>query len=100
MDPTTSEFIGPPITSEGTCIHAPGQSWHCLGKGPMLVVSIWHVWQTKAPATPGRSSLPRPCGNLPKRAVVSPMSRTNALIREEAVPVLQARLLRLEIPGH
>lgn len=32
--PSGSESIGPPITSEGTCIHATGQSWHCLETSP------------------------------------------------------------------
>lgn len=41
-----------PITSEGTCIHAPGQSWHCLATSLRWPCSSGIFWQTKAPAPP------------------------------------------------
>lgn len=46
-----------PITSEGTCILAPGQSWHCPATSPRWSCSIWHILANKGACKP-RTTIP------------------------------------------
>ena len=50
--------------------------------------------------SPGAPSLPRPCWKPSEKGRRQPYVQKQALIREEALPALQARLLRLEVHSH
>lgn len=63
----------------------------------MLAVFIWHVWETKAACNP-RTLIPTMAVSKPsEKGRRQPYVQKQALIREEAVPALQTRLLRLKI---
>lgn len=57
----------------------------------MLVVFVWHVWQTKAACNP-RMLIPTTAVLKPsEKGGRQPYVQKQALIREEAVPALQTK---------
>lgn len=66
----------------------------------MLVVFIWHILANKGACTP-RALIPTTAVWKPsEKGRRQPYVQKQALIREEALPALRARLLRLEVHSH